>query len=330
MVSPYCRKMLLAVCHSEKKGWTKVEDLSALSDLRSESDTLLWAEADVASLTEQDVDTIAEEFGLDSLAVEDAVHTRQRPKIEDYPNHIFIVFHQLDEIHGQLEALQLACFIGDRYVLTIHDGADRTLEEAKRRWRDEKIERWDPAELLHTLMDVVVDDYQATADRLEQDVEELEELVLDDPELPVQRQLYRLKQRESRLRRYVLPSSRVMNWALEEGRMESLSARTRARFRDVHDHLLRITDQVRNIEDLSQAVLDLSRAAQADALNAMTKKLTAWAAIFAVATLIASVYGMNFALVPADGSLFGFWFAVVLMVLLGIGLYVYFKKRDWI
>ena len=112
--------------------------------------------------------------------------------------------------------------------------------------------------------------------------------------------------------------------------MESLSARTRARFRDVHDHLLRITDQVRNIEELSQAVLDLSRAAQADALNAMTKKLTAWAAIFAVATLIASVYGMNFALVPPDGSLFGFWFAVVLMVLLGIGLYVFFKKRDWI
>jgi magnesium transporter len=322
--------MLLAVCHSAASGWTEVDDLSVVSDLRGQSGNLLWAEADVSDLTEHDVDTIAEEFGLDALAVEDAVQERQRPKIEDYPNHMFVVFHQLDEIQGQLEAVQLACFIGDRYVLTIHEGAQRTLAEAKRRWQEEKIEGEDAAELLHTLLDVVVDDYQATADRLEQDVEELEELVLDDPEIPIQRQLYRLKQRESRLRRYVMPSTRMIDRALEEGAMGALSSQNRTRFRDVHDHLLRMTDQVRNIEDLSQAVLDLSRAAQADALNVVTKKLTAWAAIFAVGTLIAGVYGMNFALVPADGSLFGFWFAVILMVILGIVLYLYFKKRDWI
>jgi len=330
IVSPYCQKMLMAVCHSAETGWTRVKDLSELSELRAESDNLLWAEADVADLSDEDVATIAEEFGLDGLAVEDAMHTRQRPKVEDYPNHIFVVFHQLDEIHGQLEALQLACFIGERYVLTIHEGAHRTIDEAKRRWRKEDVERWDPGELLHTLMDVVVDDYQKTADRLEQDVEELEELVLDNPELPVQRQLYGLKQRASRLRRYVLPSGRVMGWALEEGGIEALSARTKTRFRDVHDHLLRMADQVHNIDDLTQAVLDLSRSAQADALNVVTRRLTAWAAIFAVATLIAGVYGMNFALVPADGSLFGFWFAVALIGVLGIGLYVYFKKRGWI
>jgi magnesium transporter len=322
--------MLLAVCHSAEKGWTQVKDLSELSDLRVQEDNLLWAESDVSNLTEQDVALIAEEFELDSLAVEDAVHTRQRPKLEDYPNHTFVVLHQLDEINGQLEAFQLACFIGDRYVLTIHEGANRTIEEAKRRWRSEEVKQWDPAELLHTLMDVVVDDYGETADRLEAEMEQLEELVLEEPELPVQRQLYTLKQRLSRLRRYVLPGSRVMGFALDNDRVGGLSESTRARFRDVHDHLLRITDQVRNIDDLSQAVLDLNRAAQADRLNETTKKLSAWAAIFGVGTLIAGIYGMNFALVPEDQELFGFWFAVGLIAVCSLILYRFFKTRGWI
>lgn len=322
--------MLLAVCHSAETGWARVEDLSELSYLRVQEDNLLWAESDVADLTEQDVALIAEEFELDGLAVEDAVHTRQRPKLEDYPNHIFLVFHQLDEIEGQLEAFQLACFIGDRYVLTLHEGAHRTIEEAKRRWRSEEIKRWDPTELMHTLIDVVVDDYEKTADRLEAEMEELEELVLDDPELPIQRQLYTLKQRLSRLRRYVLPASRIMGGALDELHIGGLSESTRARFRDVHDHLMRITDQVRNIDDLSQAVLELNRAAKADRLNDVTKQLSAWAAIFAVGTLIAGIYGMNFALIPDEGELFGFWFAIALMVISSIGLYKFFKTRGWI
>lgn len=322
--------MLLAVCHSAETGWARVEDLSELSDLRVQGDNLLWAESDVADLTEQDVALIAEEFELDGLAVEDAVHTRQRPKLEDYPNHTFVVFHQLDEIGGQLEAFQLACFIGDRYVLTLHEGAHRTIEEAKRRWQSAEIKHWDPTELMHILIDVVVDDYEKTADRLENEMEELEELVLDDPELPIQRQLYTLKQRLSRLRRYVLPASRIMGSALNELRVGALSESTRARFRDVHDHLMRITDQVRNIDELSQAVLDLNRAAKADRLNDVTKKLSAWAAIFAVDTMIAGIYGMNFALVPNEGELFGFWFAIVLMVISSIGLYRFFKARGWI
>jgi magnesium transporter len=322
--------MLLAVCHSAETGWTEVKDLSRVSDLRVHEANLLWAESDVANLTAGDVALIAEEFDLDPLAVEDAVHTRQRPKLEDYLHHIFVVFHQLDEINGQLEAFQLACFIGDRYVLTIHEGAQRTLEEAKKRWRADTIDRWDPAELMHTLLDVVVDDYGDTADRLEQEMEELEELVLEEPELPIQRQLYTLKQRLSRLRRYVIPASRIMGIALDEGRIGPLSHDTRVRFRDVHDHLLRITDQIRNIDDLSQAVLDLNRAAQAQRLNETTKKLSAWAAIFAVGTLIAGIYGMNFALVPKEGELFGFWFAVALMALSSAGLYRFFKARGWI
>ncbi len=101
-------------------------------------------------------------------------------------------------------------------------------------------------------------------------------------------------------------------------------------YRDVRDHIARISDQIRNVDDLSQAVLDLNRSEQAHALSDVTKKLTGWAAIVAVPTFIASVYGMNFRLVPEDQTLLGFWFALGLMTLSSVLLYVQLKRRNWI
>jgi magnesium transporter len=322
--------MLLAVCHSAEDGWKQVEDLSTVSDLRADTANLVLAEADVRDLTHEDVRLIAEEFDLHALAVEDAVHTRQRPKLESYETHLFIVVHELDEEEGQLEAVQIACFVGDRYVLVLHAGAARTLQEVKRRWQEKKQTHHDPSHLVHTLADVVVDDYQAIADRLESEIEELEEIALTAPTAPIQRQLYSLKQRLARLRRYVLPAARLLDWVLDPHFEKPFSAQTAALFNDVRDHLLRITDQIRNVDDLSQAVLDLNRSEQAAALNTATRRLSAWAAIFAVETVIAGIYGMNFVLVPFNEQVEGFWFAVGVMLVLGIVLYVYFKRRDWI
>lgn len=322
--------MLMAICHSAEAGWTKVEDLASLSDLRQQSGNVLWAEADAANLTKEDVETIAEEFGLHELAVEDALHARQRPKIENYEGHHFVVFHQLDEVNGQLEAAQIACFVGERYVVTIHSGADRTIEAAKRRWASSTEESDRSSALLHTLFDVVVDEYQSIADDLEQSIEDLEEIALETPHAGLQQQLYKIKQRSSRMRRYVLPLARVLEWTSEGADGSNVAEEHLPRFRDVHDHLLRITDQVRNIDDLSQAVIDLTQSEQANLLNQVSKRLSGYAAIFAVLTLIAGIYGMNFRLVPEDQTLFGFWFAIALMVVTGAGLYIYFKKRGWL
>ena len=323
--------MLMAICHSADTGWSKIDDLSKLSDLRAEAGNVLWAEADLAHLDRADVDLIAEEFGLDELAVEDAQNTRQRPKIETYEGHRFVVFHQLDESDGQLEATQIACFVGPRYLLTIHAGADRTIEAAKKRWREEqdRAALGDPERLLHTLFDVAVDEYQEIADRLENDMEDLEEIALDTPRAPIHGQLYSMKQKVARFRRYVVPAARIVDRDFES-RSGDAADETQRLFRDVHDHLIRISEQIRNIDDLTQAVLDLTRSEQATALNEVNKRLSAWAAIFAVGTLIAGVYGMNFALVPKDQTLFGFWFALGLMLVSGVVLYWYFKRREWL
>ncbi|MGH2693776.1 MAG: magnesium transporter CorA family protein [Actinomycetota bacterium] len=322
--------MLIAACHTEASGWTEVHDLERLSDLRAEAGTLLWAEADLASLTEEDVRLIAEEFGLHPLAVEDAQHPWQRPKIDFYQDHVFLVVHQLDHHADQLEATQLACFVGKRYVLTIHAGATRVIEETKARWKRTSKEADDSASfLMHALLDALVDDYQAMADRLENEIEDLEEIVLETPEVPIQRQLYSVKQRIARLRRYALPASRVVDTFIEPDH-ELYIPEAEALYSDVRDHLLRIGEQIRNVDELAQAVLDLTRAEQAQRLNEVTKRLTGWAAIIAVPTYIASVYGMNFALLPEEESLSGFFFALGLMIVSGVVLYLFFKRRRWI
>src|SRR5688572_12934742 len=125
--------MLQAIVLSDSDGWTELDDLDAMSEVIKQPGNLLWADADVRSLTSRDVALIAEEFGLHELAVEDALNPRQRPKLESYDTHLFAVFHQLDTVDGQLEAVQISCFIGRRYILTLHAGAQRTLDETRAR-----------------------------------------------------------------------------------------------------------------------------------------------------------------------------------------------------
>lgn len=327
--------MLKAIYYKPETGWGEVTDLAKISDLCEESGVRLWAEADIASLTPQDIATIAEEFGLHELAVEDATSAKERPKLEEYDRHLFTVVHEMQPRDGQLEAAQIACFVGTRYVLAIHAGAERTMAETMRRLRAHQGELWGgSAFLMHTMLDTIVDDYERIADDLEHEVEDLEEALLTDPRSQAQTHLYTVKQRVARFRRYVLPVSRMLANVVDQGAIgRSINVAEQqfgAYFRDVLDHTLRIADQVRNIEDLDNALIDLVRVEATNAQNEVTKRLTGWAAIIAVPTYIASVYGMNFELVPHSGRIHGFWFALGLMIASAVGLYAYFKRREWI
>ncbi|HVL32216.1 MAG TPA: magnesium transporter CorA family protein [Actinomycetota bacterium] len=323
--------MLSAIRHTAEGGWTDLLELDQISDIIGNGGELLWAVADIGSLTEADVNIIAVEFGLHPLAVEDAVKMRQRPKLESYENHLFAVMYQLDRDGEELGPRQISCFIGAGYVLTFHDGARRAIDEAMRRARATPKEPDRGASfVMHALLDTIVDEYQTITDGLEEEVEELEDVALAQPETRLQHRLYSVKQRLARLRRYVLPGERVLAAVVADHRSDFITGRTAAAFRDVHDHALRIIDQLRNIEDITNAILDLQRAEQTQALNEVTKRLTGWAAIIAVPTFIASVYGMNFELIPDEGGITGFFAALGMMATSSIGLYVYFRRRGWI
>jgi len=320
--------MLQALTYRDER-WVDVEDISTISDL-VDSEALVWAYADVRMLERRDLETIQEEFGLHPLAVEDATETRQRPKFEVYENHLFAVSHQLDVVEDHMEARQIACFVGKHWVLTLHDGAERTIKEATSRCiRIPKPVDRGPSFVMHALLDTVVDDYQRITDELEDEVEDLEETLLSSPTTEAGKQIYSVKQRLARSRRYVQPGSRVLSTFVESNQ-QAAPSETAAYFRDVLDHLLRITDQLRNVEDLTDALIELRRNEQAHAQTDITKRLTGWAAIIAVPTLIASFYGMNFKLLPREATFGGFYFALGGMIASAIGLFIFFKKRDWI
>jgi magnesium transporter len=322
--------MLRAARYNTDDGWKEIGHVEDVSDLRHERNGFLfWAREDIRELSEEDIALIQEEFDLPETAVIAAMAARGRPKIEPFEDDIFAVLYQLDEEDEQLEAVQLAVFVGSDFVLILHAGAERTLKKAESILRSaDSLDG--PHRLLYVLFDVMINDYQDTVDGLEDEVEELEDIILSAPDAPVQRQLYRLKQQLARLRRYALPWPRLIEETLQaDSAFGNISVNTE-NLRFLRDRLLRIRDQVSNVEELAQALIDLTRSEQGTRLNEQNRKLAAWAAVFAVATVIGGIYGMNFQLVPGNETLFGFWFAIGLIAASTGGLYLYFKRKDWL
>jgi magnesium transporter len=310
--------------------WHDVPDLEAFRDmdLRAGAE---WIMLDATAMAPAELRSVLETHGVHPLAAEDAVNPRQRPKIERYENHLFLVLHELDERDGQLEACQFSSVITDHYVLVVHHGAERMVQSLRAR-----VDRDPDLPPLYLILDATVDEYEFIANGLEDEVEKLEEEALEASgrgkveEVVDQAELYTVKQKVSRLRRYAFPVERVMAAITSGEAGRSLGEPIRHLFQDVHDHTIRINAQIRNVDDLSGAVLDLIRSEQGDTLNMINKKLTAWAAIFAAWTVISGIYGMNLDLEPEEQTVFGFVFVMSLMAAVGLILYVVFKRRRWL
>jgi magnesium transporter len=309
--------------------WHVVPDLDALRgmDLRAGPE---WITVDASRLGADELRSVLEAHGIHPLVAEDVAHPRQRPKIESYGDDLFLVLHQLDEEDGQLEACQLAAVITGEYVLVIHHGADRTIESLRRRVDG------GAGPPLYVLLDTNVDEYERIANDLEEEVERFEEEALEASREGMveqrveQAELYSIKQRLSRLRRYAVPVERILASVTGVEGARSIDEEARPLFQDVLDHTIRLSAQIRNVDELTGAVLDLIRSEQADTLNMVNKKLSAWAAIFAAWAVITGFYGMNLDLEPEEQTVFGFWFVFTLMGVVGLGLYLVFKRRKWL
>jgi magnesium transporter len=334
---------LEALCRTPDGDWTMVEDLAKVAELRRDARVAVWAEADARDASEADIQQLAAEFALDELAVADALNPRQRPKLEAYDPHLLLVLYQLDEEADQLEPRQLACFVGPTYVLLLHHGADRLVEEIRTRTEAGGPEMASADRMLHVVADVAVDDYEAIAGRISDQVEDLETQALTvaraeerttkevQGAMPSQYRLYTLKQQTSMLRRFALPLSLALERIEVREEPVAISDDTEKLFRDVHDHVVRVSAQIRSIEDLAQGVLDLTQSVQADTLNEINKKLTGWAAIVAAPALIAGLYGINYQLVPFTRiGAWGFVFVLGAMAMASLSLYLLFKSKGWI
>jgi magnesium transporter len=307
-------------------------DPARISDFLDEPDTVVWM--DVCMPSEQEFAVIAEEFSLNPLAVEDALHERQRPKLDHYDDHVFISLYdvRLDHDSGELGTNELAVFAAPRYLITVRKTDRLAIEPVLQRWDDNAdLAKHGVGFLLWGLLDVVVDGHFDTVQSLDTEIEELEDLLFDDrPRAPeVQRRSFELRKSLVLLRRVVLPTREVLN-ALMRRETSFVDDVLMAYYQDVYDHVLRATDWTDSLRDLVSTILETNLTIQGNRMNLIMKKVTSWAAIAAVPTVITGYYGMNVRIFPGAGSLLGGIVALVLMTVLVGVLYVAFRNRDWL
>jgi magnesium transporter len=277
--------------------------------------------------------TISEELHLHRLAVEDAGQERQRPKLDRYDSHLFVTAYAvvLDTTTGELETFEVAAFITRNALLTVRKSDQFDIDGVVARWdASPDLAKHGVSFLLHGLLDYVVDGHFAAVQILDDEIATLEDLLFDDnrSDLSVQRRSFELRKSLVRLRRVVLPMREVVN-SLMRRDLRTFDESMTPYYQDVYDHVLRATEWTESLRDLVTTVLETNLTIQGNRLNVITKKVTSWAAIIAVPTAITGFYGQNVPY-PGFGHKSGFYVSVIAIVLISVGLYVLFRRRDWI
>jgi magnesium transporter len=307
-------------------------DPARISDFLEEDGTVVWMDCDEPN--DNDFALIAEEFSLNPLAVEDALHERQRPKLDHYDDHVFISLYDvhLDHDSGELVTGELAVFASSRYLTTVRKSAGLDPAPVLQRWdANADLAKHGVGFLLWGLLDVIVDGHFDTVQSLDTEIEELEDLLFDDrfrgPE--VQRRSFQLRKSLVMLRRVVLPTREVLN-ALMRRESVFVDDVLMPYYQDVYDHVLRAADWTDSLRDLVSTILETNLTIQGNRMNEIMKAVTSWAAIAAVPTIITGYYGMNVRIFPGASTLLGGVVALVLMVAGVAALYVAFKRREWL
>jgi magnesium transporter len=323
--------LITTVClNSSSKKFREQCEASEISDLRESEDNVVWA--DVSDPSSEDFAELAEEFGFHPLSIEDCRGEHQRPKVEEYQGYYFIVLYeaQLAGPHDRLELRELNIFLGANFLVTVHSKPIRAVETAGRLWHE-----WtDRAEhgaglLAYLLIDAIVDDYLPLLDVLSERMDDLEDQIFGEFKPEALEEIFRVKKQLLYLRRAITPLRDVFNTLLR--REQPIFAReTHVYFQDVFDHLIRVADTIDNLRDMLGSTMDAFLSVQGNRMNMIMKRLTSIATILMSVTLVAGVYGMNFKLMPELEWRYGYVFALLSMVAIGAGLYVYLKKVDWL
>jgi magnesium transporter len=280
-----------------------------------------------------DFEMITEEFGLHELAVEDARHDHQRPKLDRYRTHLFMSAYAVStDAEGLLTTSEIAVFITSNALITIRKGQHLDMERVVARWDDTPdLAKEGVGYLLHGLLDYLVDGHFHAVQELDERIEALEDLLFEDGRSEiqaVQRRSFELRKSLVRLRRVVLPMREVVNTLLRRDLHVVNDAMT-PYFHDVYDHVLRATEWTESLRDMITSVMETNLTIQGNRMNLIMKKVTSWASIIAVPTAVTGFYGQNVPY-PGFGTHAGFIESTVVMLVLSAVLYVSFKRRDWI
>jgi len=321
--------MLIAcVAYQDGRKLAEIGKLEIKSYL-SRPDCFVWValrDADASELQE-----MQDEFDLHELAVEDARHGHQRPKLDEYGDSLFAVLHTLEFADGELSVGEMSIFVGRNYVLSVRTHSPKGFQEVRARCeREPELLRNGSGYVLYTLMDAVVDRYFPVLDALETQLETIEEQIFANrsPRANIEA-LYGLKQKLMVLKHATAPLLEAVS-RLYGGRVPQVCAGLSDYFRDVYDHLVRLNQSIDTARDTVTTAISVNLAMITIGESEVTKRLAAYAALVAVPTLIAGVYGMNFEHIPELKWAFGY--PVSLAAMAGIDGYLWyrFRKAGWL
>jgi magnesium transporter len=299
------------------------EDLSELRDRPC------WL--DIAEPKSSDLELAAKELGLHPLAVEDAQQRHERPKIDQYDDHYFIVFYALEESSPNVvREVEISIFVKQNAIVTVHEGEFAARGLVEKRFREGKIQS--SGLLLHALLDTVVDQYFAVVDSFGDRVELLEQMVVggaaQDYDTSI-RELFELKRDLLRVRHRIAPEREVLAGLVRGDIQELRETGRRAYFQDVYDHINRVTDEIDTFRELTSNVIDAHLASVSNRLNEVVKVLTSVATVLLVLTFVTGFFGQNWTAIPY-GSTELFWASIAAMVLLAAGTTLYFRRKGWL
>lgn len=306
-------------------------DPACISDHLDDPGVVVWY--DLTEPAPADLAQVAEEFGLSPLAVEDALTERQRPKLDHYPDHLFLSLYGMrladdDTLHSS----ELAVFVSKRFLITVRKDGGFDM--------DRVVKAWDAASdlavsgasfLLWGLLDVIVDGQFAAVQELDERLDDLEDLLFETSTAgvaTVQRRSFTLRKALVLMRRLVTPMREVVN-ALLRRELGLVDERMAPYYQDVYDHVLRASEWTDGLRDLVTTITETNLTIQGNRLNEIMKKLTAYAAIVAVPTAVTGFFGQNVPY-PGFGHHSGFWASIALMLVIAGGLFVAFRRWDWL
>jgi len=302
-----------------------------ISDHLADSEVTVWL--DLRDPDPEDLAVLGEEFGLHPVAIEDAAHDWERPKLDRYRTHLFLTAYgaRLNVETGELATSELAAFVLPKALITVRKDDGLDIGKVLDRWdASPDLARYGVGYLLYGLLDYIVDGHFEAVQSLDDAVEDLEDDLFSDvrKDMRVQRRSFELRKSLVLLRRVVIPMREVLNTVMRRD-LPIVDDHLMPYYQDVYDHVLRATEWTESLRDLVTTILETNLIIQGNRLSIITKKVTGWAAIIAVPTLITGFYGMN---VPYPGfdKPAGFAISVAVMLCSAAILYIVFRRKDWI
>lgn len=278
------------------------------------------------------LDTIGKRFNLHPLLVEDIANTDQRPKLDDYDSHIFLVMKVLTATdRGDILVEQVSFVLGRNYVLSFQENGTDVFSSVRERLRNGRgrLRQNGPDYLLYALVDAAVDQYFSILEALEEKIESLQERVMADPKSDTLKDIHALKRQLLFARRAIWPLREATN-SLSRADAPLLHESTKVFFRDVYDHVVQIVDTIETLREMVSASLDIYLSSVSYRLNAVMRVLTVITTIFMPLSFIASIYGMNFEYMPELKWAWGYPVVLGVMGIVAVGMLIGFRHRRWL